>query len=102
VVLGRVFGWFLVVLAIVMASAEAVMALGTGAYAGLATSEVWTLLVGRAPSAWLEASSNQILSAAGTVVMATPAWIIFGLCGVMLIHVCRRRPQRRRRFATVN
>ena len=48
-VVGRFLGWFLVILAIVMASAEAVMALGTGAYSGLATADVWTLLVGHAP-----------------------------------------------------
>ena len=100
--LGRVFGWFLVVLAIVMASAEAVMALGTGAYAGLATAEVWTLLVGRSPSAWLDAGSNQIISAMGALVMAMPAWILFGLSGITVLHLCRARPQRRRRFKTVN
>ncbi len=78
------------------------MALGTGAYAGLATSEVWTLLVGRSPSAWLDASSNQIISALGALVMAMPAWILFGVSGVIVLHVCRARRQRRRRFATVH
>jgi hypothetical protein len=99
---GRGLGWFLVILAIVMASAEAVMALGTGAYAGLATSEVWTLLVGRAPGLLADANSNQIISALGALVMTMPAWIVFGFAGFMLVHVCRPRRQRRRYFKTVN
>ena len=78
------------------------MALGTGAYTGLATAEVWTLLVGRSPSAWLDASSNQIISAIGTLIMAMPAWILFGLSGITALHLCRARRQRRRRFTTVN
>lgn len=78
------------------------MALGTGAYNGLATAEIWTLLVGQSPAAWLDANSNQILNAAGTLIMATPAWILFGFSGLMLIHLCRARRQRRRRFTTVN
>ena len=102
VVIGRLFGWFMVVLAIVMASAEAVMALGTGAHVGLATSEVWTLLMGRAPAAWFESNSNQILAALGTLVMSMPAWILFGVSGFMMVHLCRARRQRRRRFTTVN
>jgi hypothetical protein len=101
-VVGRILGWFMVVLAIVMASAEAVMALGTGAYAGLATAEVWTLLVGQSPAALLDASSNALFGAAGTLVLAMPAWIVFGVSGFMLVHLCRARRQRRRRFRTVN
>jgi hypothetical protein len=102
VIIGRAFGWFLVVLAIVMASAEAVMALGTGAYSGLATAEVWTLLVGQTPSTLLGANSNEIPSVVGTLVMAMPAWILFGVSGVVLLHLCRARRQRRRRFTTVH
>jgi hypothetical protein len=101
-IIGRVFGWFLVVLAIVMASAEAVMALGTATYAGLATADVWTLLLGQAPSTWLDATSNQLLAVAGSLIMAMPAWIFFGLSGVAVVHLCRERRQRRRRFKTVN
>ena len=48
-IFGRTAGWMLVILAIVMASAEAVMALGIGTYNGLATADVWTLLVGQSP-----------------------------------------------------
>ncbi len=101
-VIGRILGWVLVVLAMVMASAEAVMAVGTGAYSGLATADVWTLLVGHAPNGFLAADSNQLLAAASTLVMAMPAWIAFGASGFMLVHACRKRRQRRRIFKTVN
>jgi hypothetical protein len=89
-------------MAIVMASAEAVMALGTGAYSGLATADVWTLLVGHAPNGIFAADSNQLFGAVSTLVMAMPAWIAFGVCGFMFVHVCRKRRQRRRIFKTVN
>jgi hypothetical protein len=101
-VIGRIFGWTLVILAIVMASAEAVMALGTGAYNGLATADVWTLLVGQAPLQALEGSSNRFLATASIVVMNMPAWIAFGLSGFLLVHACRVRKSRRRRFRNVN
>jgi hypothetical protein len=96
-VFGRLAGWTLVLLAIITASAEAVMALGTGAYTGLATADIWTLLVGQTPS-FAAIDSFQMLAALGTAVMATPAWIVFGLAGFLLAHVCRKRRARRRVF----
>jgi len=101
-IIGRILGWTLVILAMVMASAEAVMALGTGAYNGLATADVWTLLVGQAPLEALEGSSNRFLATASIVIMNMPAWIAFGLSGVVVVHLCRERRQRRRRFRNVN
>ncbi len=85
-----------------MASAEAVMALGTGAYSGLATADVWTLLVGPSPLNGFEDSSNWFLSTTSIVVMNMPAWIMFGISGFFFIHLCRVRRQRRRRFRNVN
>ena len=90
----------LVILAIFMASAEAVMALGTGAYNGLATADIWTLLVGQSPSFNAETNLTQALATMGTVVMQTPAWIVFGVMGVLLVHTCRRRRRSRRIFRT--
>ena len=78
------------------------MALGTGAYNGLATADVWTLLVGQSPGGSLAPNSNSVLSTAGSLFMATPAWLVFGLAGFALVHMCRMRRQRRRRFKTVN
>src|SRR6185312_11784318 len=100
-VLGRTAGWLLVIMAILMASAEAVMALGTGAYSGLATADVWTLLVGQAPLEALEDSPNRFLATASIILMNMPAWIAFGFSGVILVHACRARRARRRRFRNV-
>ena len=77
------------------------MALGTGAYNGLATADVWTLLVGQAPLA-LEGSSNRLLATVSLIIMNMPAWIAFGLSGFLLVHTCRVRHHRRRRFRNVN
>jgi hypothetical protein len=101
VIFGRAAGWMLVVMAILMASAEAVMALGTGAYTGLATVDVWTLLVGQTPDFAAQTGSMEILAALGASIMALPAWFAFGACGIFLLHVCRRRRQRRRVFRAV-
>ena len=97
-IFGRTAGWVLVILAIVMASAEAVMALGIGTYNSLATADIWTLLVGQSPSFTGDAGAPDVLSVAGAVVMQMPAWAVFGAIGVFLAHVCRQRPQRRRIF----
>jgi len=88
----------LVVLAMLMASAEAVMALGTGTYNGLATVDVWTLLVGQTPSFTDQAGSTPLLAAVGASVMEMPAWVAFAATGVLLIHACRKRRARRRVF----
>ena len=101
-VFGRTAGWTLVILAIVMASAEAVMALGIGAYNGLAAADIWTLLVGQSPSFTAETSATQAIASVGTVVMQMPAWIVFGAMGFLLIHVCRKRRNRRRIFRTIH
>jgi hypothetical protein len=97
-ILGRTAGWMLVILAIVMASAEAVMALGTGAYNGLATADIWTLLGGQSPSFTAETTSTQALASVGTVIMQMPAWIVFGGMGTLLVHGFRKRRNRRRIF----
>jgi len=82
-----------------MASAEAVMALGTGAYNGLATVDVWTLLVGQTPNFALQPDSSQFLTAIGSAIMAMPAWVAFAASGFLAIHVCRKRQRRTRRRA---
>ena len=100
-IIGRMSGWLLVIFAIVMASAEAVMALGTGTHAGLATADIWTLLVGRSPSD-LSTGSGGVFGTASVVILAMPAWLVFGLSGILLAHLCRARRPRRRRFKTIN
>ena len=94
-IFGRTAGGALVVLAMIMASAEAVMALGTGAYNGLATVDVWTLLVGQSPTFAATAESTDLLAAVAGGVMGMPAWVVFLLTGILLLHVCRKRARRR-------
>jgi hypothetical protein len=86
------------ILAILMASAEAVMALGMGAYDSLATVDLWTLLVGQTPSFAAVDGSVQILALVGGGILQMPAWIVLGAVGFVLTHVCRKRRARRRVF----
>jgi len=79
----------------IMASAEAVMALGTGAYNGLATVDVWTLLVGQSPAFAATTESTDFLAVVAVGIMAMPAWVVFMLFGFLLLHACRKRARRR-------
>jgi hypothetical protein len=81
-----------------MASAEAVMALGMGAYDGLATVDLWTLLVGQSPSFATPDDSVQVLALMGAGIMQMPAWVVLGALGFVVVHVCRKRRARRRVF----
>ncbi len=71
------------------------MALGTGAYNGLATLDVWTLLVGQTPSFSTAADSTALLATVGAGIMAMPAWVVFGAFGFIVLHVSRKRARRR-------
>jgi len=98
--IGRALGWTMVLAAILMASGEAVMALGSGSYQGLATADVWALLWGQTPD-FLEAGlSGDLWRFAGALLLALPAWAVLGPTGVILAHTCRRRPPRGRLFRT--
>ena len=98
VVFGRVSGWILMILAILMASAEAVMALGLGAYDSLATVDLWTLLFGQSPTFNVANESVEMLALVGGGVMQMPAWVVLGIAGFVLTHVCHKRRARRRVF----
>jgi len=88
----------MVCIAIVMASGEAVMAIGTGTYNGLATAEIWALLWGQTPHVLGGNLTGDIWLVAATLLMSLPAWAILCPIGVVLAHICRRRPPRRRSF----
>jgi ABC-type phosphate transport system permease subunit len=96
--IGRIVGWSMIAVALLMASGEAVMALGTGSYHGLATSDVWALLWGQTPQVEQTSSAGSMWLLIVTVFMAMPAWAVVGPVGVILAHVCRRRPPRGRLF----
>lgn len=92
--LGRVFGWVLVVVAVLTASAEAVVALGTGEYDSIATVDLWTLLTGRHPEIATLTSHAAWSDAVGAMLLAWPAWTIIGALGCTLIFACRPRRKR--------
>ncbi len=92
--LGRAVGWLLIGLAVIMASGDAVLALGPAEYAGIVTADVVTLLAGHAPEA--TEPGRSMLDNVQAVVLDLPAWIAVGLMGMALTVACRRRPRQRR------
>jgi len=91
---GRLFGWLLIGVSVLMASADAVMALGPGEHAGIVTSDVWMLLSGRA---W-----NPGAPSIATLLMAWPAWTLVAPLGLFTVWMSRPprrvRASGRRRF----
>jgi hypothetical protein len=83
---GRLIGWGLLGLALLMASGDVVMALGPGDHVGLVTADVWVLLAGRVPHAGSLAT--------------LPAWTLLAPAGAALLWTCRSR-RRRYRFRSV-
>jgi hypothetical protein len=92
---GRVAGWLLIGLAVIMASADAVLALGPAEYAGIITADVVTLIAGHAPDT--SDAGRSLFSAVTATLLDMPAWVAVGLMGLSLSVACRRR-QRQRRF----
>lgn len=99
--LGRILGWMFIGLAILTASADAVMALGNHAdYDSLAAGEIWTLIAGRAPD-FGGAATTGLVAALGEIaawVMDLPAWVVIGPLGALLVAAFRRRQHRHRQM----
>jgi len=92
--LGRIIGWMLIALAVVMASADAVLALGPDDHAGIITADVVILLTGdpfTAESIWTK------LGRVGASLMSLPAWIVMLALGIATVLASRKR-ERRFRF----
>ena len=92
---GRVMGWLLIGLAVIMASADAVLALGPAEYAGIITADVVTLIAGHTPDT--SDAGRSVFSTLTATLLDMPAWIAVGLMGLSLSVACRQR-QRQRRF----
>lgn len=90
---GRVMGWVLIGLAVIMASADVVMALGPAEYAGIMTADVVTLLTGGEPDV---GESVSLLASIEETVLDTPAWAVMGPLGTALLVACRKRTRRYR------
>lgn len=89
--LGRLAGWVLVAVAVVLASADGVMALAPADYAGIATSEVLTLLTGDTPG---PVDGWGVLATLQRTLLNLPAWVVVGAMGGLLLLACRRRVRR--------
>lgn len=91
---GRVTGWLLVGLAVIMASADAVMALGPEDYVGLVTADFVLLLAGHSPDT--ADSGRSLFDSVQAMVLDLPAWVVVGGFGAALLVACRHRPRWRR------
>jgi hypothetical protein len=91
---GRVTGWLLVGLAVIMASADAVMDLGPADYVGLITADFVLLLAGHAPDP--AETGRTLFDTVQAMVLDLPAWVVVGAMGVTLTLTCRHRPRWRR------
>ena len=85
---GRIVGWLLIGVSVLMASADAVMALGPGEHAGIVTRDVWMLLAGKA---WDPEGPSL-----ATLLMAWPAWTVLAPLGLMTVLLSRPRRRTRR------
>ena len=91
--IGRLVGWALIGVAVIMASVDAVMALGPADYSGIVTSEVLILLTGGDPAM----HDTSWLARLQTMILELPAWVAVGGVGTAMLVACRKR-QRQRRF----
>ena len=92
---GRVIGWTLIVLSLLMASGDAVLALGTTEHSGIVAGTLWTLVTGKAPE---PTTTTESLA---SMLLAWPAWAAIGPVGIMLVAMCRSRRPRRLRFRRI-
>lgn len=86
---GRMVGRVLLVIALLMASGEAVMAIGLAdRHPGISTADLLVLLWGRLP----QAGSQSLLL--WDWLLTWPAWTLLGPLGFVLALGCRRRRRR--------
>ena len=81
----RLTGWCFLLTALLAASAEAVVALGTVDHVGIATSDIFTIITGSTPSA-PDTFAGKI--------MLWPAWSLIGALGLFLVFVSRNKRNR--------
>ncbi|NKD77534.1 hypothetical protein HEQ60_07145 [Haematospirillum sp. H1815] len=81
---GKIIGWLFLGFALISASAEGVMALGTSSESGLATGELLALLAGHTAPA-----PNTALDRIFADLLALPAWAVSGPLGILLILIAR-------------
>ncbi|GEO80066.1 hypothetical protein [Pararhodospirillum oryzae] len=89
VFVARFFGWGLLALSALLASGEAVLALGGASPDGLSTREIWVLLSGGVPS--LDPTQPAEWGTALRMLLDGPAWMAMGGLGLVLSVVFRPR-----------
>ncbi len=93
----RVLGWTMIGLAVLMASGEAIAALGTGTHDFIAAADIWALLTGTVPD-FTPLGPNVNLETVGKVILAWPAWALMAPLGAALLIA--GRPNKRKRMFT--
>ena len=88
---GRLLGWVLIGLTVIMASVDAVMALGPAEYVGIITADVYTLLTGGEPEF---GEGVSLVGSLEEALLDTPAWVVMGVMGTALLVGCRMRAKR--------
>jgi hypothetical protein len=78
---GRLVGWSLVAVALLMASADVVLAFVPGDHAGIAARDIYVLVAGKAVPPV-------------STVLAWPVWAFLGPLGMVVLWACRRRRRR--------
>ena len=96
-IIGRLFGWALLFLSIIMASGDAVMALGSLKYNGLATADLWTLLLGQNPNIFTTESSENKFNLL-PIILSMPAWTILGPVSILILYIFRCKKSALRLF----
>ncbi|MGE5547123.1 MAG: hypothetical protein ACM33T_09510 [Solirubrobacterales bacterium] len=88
---GRILGWLLIGLAAIMASADAVLALGPEEYAGIITADVVTLLTG---DPYAGEVGWPLLARIERALLHLPAWTVVMAMGVTSLIAFRKRTRR--------
>ncbi|MDD3446864.1 MAG: hypothetical protein PHS60_15765 [Zavarzinia sp.] len=101
---GRLLGWVLVGLALMCLGADAMAMLERGEFVLLGLGELWAALdsnsltaVGDAVSAY---SMPEIWNPGLTTVLKLPGVVLFGLLGMLLLVLFRKRERRDRLFGS--
>jgi hypothetical protein len=96
----RLLGWSMIGLAVLMASGEAIAALGSGTHDYIAAADIWALLTGTVPD-FTPMGPNVSLEMVGRVLLSWPAWALMAPLGAVLL-IAARPSKRKRMFADRN
>ena len=95
----RIAGWLLVALALLLLGVELVVSLEAGAYQGLALGQVWFRLDGASLNLVQAVVQRYLLpelwDPVAIEVLQWPGWLTFGLPGLAVAVLCRRRKSKR-------